>query len=87
MTQQNHDMMKALQALANIPMEELGSGKMTLAERPDDAVICAWNKHKLTVGDVKAARRALFQLGVKNPDECPGCGRNRKTTGCGCNED
>jgi len=52
-------------ALARIPIDELGCGNVgTLAQQLDDHVICAWNWHKLTVGDVKAARLLLDKLEI-----------------------
>lgn len=57
----------ALLALANIPLEKLGStgGYATLADQPDNMNIGRWNTHYITIGDVRRARRALEELGFK----------------------
>lgn len=61
-----NDVLIAIKALANIPLEEIGEQNGTLADGPDDKAIysiyAAKVKHKITVGDVKAARRALANV-------------------------
>jgi hypothetical protein len=59
---ENTDLIQALQALAGIPIEQLGRGKGTFADAEDDCKIHTWNWHSLTVGHVKAARRILEKM-------------------------
>lgn len=48
------DLIKALKALAEIDLEDFG-----FDTKADDFPVYTWNKHTITVGDCRAARRML----------------------------
>lgn len=57
--QPQDDARAVLELVASIPIDEMCSGRHVLASCGDDHPICGWQSVVLTVGHVRAARRAL----------------------------
>ena len=56
--EQRDKLLEALKPLAEIPVEQF----FNVSNRQDNYVLMGWNDHKLTMGNVRAARAAINKV-------------------------